>query len=95
MLGKIWFESLTDKSKLDAQPALFIRRIPDKATHTLPLIDSGIGITKSDSVGTIARSGTKNFMEALVAGANVAMILMDAADRSAARGHFQIEYDRR
>ncbi|KAG6504374.1 hypothetical protein ZIOFF_036706 [Zingiber officinale] len=43
----IRFEGLTDKSKLDAQPELFIRLVPDKVNKMLSIIDSGIGMTKA------------------------------------------------
>merc|ERR1711959_390344 len=76
-LDKIRHKSLTDSSQLDSGSDLRIHLIPNKSENKLVIEDTGIGMTKDDLVnnlGTIAKSGTKGFMEAIENSQDLSMI---------------------
>jgi len=64
---KLRFEALAKPDLLGAD-ALSVTLVPDSAAGTLSIKDNGIGMSEAeviDNLGTIARSGTKRFLEAL------------------------------
>ena len=67
-LDKRYFEGLTDKSKNVSKKDLWIKVTPDKEKRTLTIEDTGIGMNSAElesNLGTIARSGSAEFREAL------------------------------
>jgi len=67
-IDKIRFESLTNHDLLEDNPDFEIFILPDETTNTLTISDNGMGMTYNeviDNIGTIAKSGTKVFLEKL------------------------------
>jgi molecular chaperone HtpG len=67
-LDKLRFQSLTNPSLLPGSDELCIRVKVDKNAKTVTISDNGIGMTREEvieNIGTIARSGSKAFVESL------------------------------
>ena len=67
-IDKLHFESLTNRDILEGNDAYEIFLVPDKKSKTLTISDNGIGMSRAEvveNIGTIAKSGTKAFMEQL------------------------------
>jgi molecular chaperone HtpG len=65
---KLRFEALTDEALFEDDPELKVRVTYDKEAKTLTISDNGIGMSRQDvteTIGTIASSGTRKFFEAM------------------------------
>jgi molecular chaperone HtpG len=65
---KLRFEALTDEALYEGDSDLKIRVAFDKDARTVTISDNGIGMSRAeviDNIGTIARSGTRQFLSAL------------------------------
>lgn len=73
-LDKLRIESLTNNELAgDEEPEIFI--VPDAATKTITISDNGIGMTREEvinNIGTIAKSGTKDFLDKIRESSNAA-----------------------
>ncbi len=67
-IDKLRFEALQDESLYEGDPELKIRVMYDPEARTVTVTDNGIGMSRDDvieSLGTIAHSGTRRFLEQL------------------------------
>ncbi len=65
---KLRFEALTDEALYEDDSELKVRIHYDKTARTVTVADNGIGMSRQevvDNIGTIARSGTRQFLESL------------------------------
>jgi len=65
---KLRFEALTDDALLAGDADLRIRIRVDQKAHTIAVTDNGIGMSRAeviDNIGTIAKSGTRQFLSSL------------------------------
>src|SRR3954468_5215676 len=67
-INKVKFNSLDNEVSLEDNKDWKIKLTPDKEANTLTISDNGIGMTRAeviDHLGTVAKSGTKAFLEAV------------------------------
>ncbi|HEK2043757.1 TPA: molecular chaperone HtpG [Proteus mirabilis] len=65
---KLRFRALSDAALYENEGELHVRIATDKEKRTLTISDNGIGMTRDeviDNLGTIAKSGTKAFLESI------------------------------
>jgi molecular chaperone HtpG len=87
-LDKLRFDSLSKPELMPSGTALAVRIIPDAEGKTLTFADNGIGMSGQEleeNLGTLARSGTRQFVEALEAA-------RDAADKPQLIGQFGVGF---
>merc|ERR1711990_1182199 len=76
-LEKARFHSVQDESFLGDVQDLEIKVEHDPEAKTISIIDTGVGMSKADlinNLGTVAKSGTTNFLEAMAEGADTNLI---------------------
>merc|ERR1711953_1163607 len=76
-LEKARFHSVQDESYLGETKDLEVKIEHDPDAKTISIIDTGIGMTKADlinNLGTVAKSGMGNFLEAMAEGADANLI---------------------
>merc|ERR1712193_189026 len=76
-LEKARFHSVQDESYLGETKDLEIKIEYDAEAKTISIVDTGIGMTKADlinNLGTVAKSGTTNFLEAMADGGDANLI---------------------
>ncbi len=86
-IDKVRFESLTKPELLEDNSSWKIKLVADEAAGTLTISDNGIGMSREtviDNLGTIAKSGTKAFVENLKQ--------MNAQDRPELIGQFGVGF---
>jgi molecular chaperone HtpG len=86
-IDTVRFQSLTHAEVLEGHADWQVRIIPDEANGTLTISDNGVGMSKEniiENLGTIARSGTRAFLESLKQA--------DAKDRPELIGQFGVGF---